>query len=101
MSYAAIPNNGGRLMPTMNVNLTNELEKFVKSETEAGEYSTASEVVRDALRLLRRERDVAREKQEILKREVKIGLVQARSGKLSERSVRDISRAVRKVRSGA
>jgi antitoxin ParD1/3/4 len=36
----------------MNVSLTPELEKFVSAKVEAGRYSSASEVVREALRLL-------------------------------------------------
>jgi antitoxin ParD1/3/4 len=36
----------------MNVSLTPELEKFVNAKVEAGRYNSASEVVREALRLL-------------------------------------------------
>ena len=36
----------------MNVSLTPELEQFVKSKVENGRYNSASEVVREALRLL-------------------------------------------------
>jgi antitoxin ParD1/3/4 len=36
----------------MNVSLTPELEKFVNSKVLAGRYNSASEVVREALRLL-------------------------------------------------
>ena len=44
----------------MNVSLTPELEQLVKEKVESGLYQTASEVVREALRLLK-ERDHARE----------------------------------------
>jgi antitoxin ParD1/3/4 len=43
----------------MNVSLTPELEKFVSAKVESGRYNSASEVVREALRLLE-ERDSAR-----------------------------------------
>ncbi|HEY0701303.1 MAG TPA: type II toxin-antitoxin system ParD family antitoxin [Candidatus Acidoferrales bacterium] len=43
----------------MNVSLTTELEKFVSAKVESGRYTSASEVVREALRLLE-ERDHAR-----------------------------------------
>ena len=46
--------------------------------------------MRDALRLLRREKAAYREKMLILRREVAIGVEQARSGCLSKRSVADI-----------
>lgn len=36
----------------MNVSLTPELEKFVSAKVESGRYTSASEVVREALRLL-------------------------------------------------
>lgn len=44
----------------MNVSLTPELERLINEKVESGLYQTASEVVREALRLLR-ERDQARE----------------------------------------
>ncbi len=36
----------------MNVSLTPELEQFVQAKVESGRYNSASEVVREALRLL-------------------------------------------------
>jgi putative addiction module CopG family antidote len=36
----------------MNVSLTPELEKFVSAMVDSGRYNSASEVVREALRLL-------------------------------------------------
>lgn len=43
----------------MNVSLTPELDQFVAGKVESGRYNSASEVVREALRLLE-ERDQAR-----------------------------------------
>ncbi len=43
----------------MNVSLTTELEDFVTAKVESGRYTSASEVVREALRLME-ERDQAR-----------------------------------------
>jgi antitoxin ParD1/3/4 len=43
----------------MNVSLTPELEKFVSTKVDSGRYNSASEVVREALRLLE-EHDSAR-----------------------------------------
>jgi antitoxin ParD1/3/4 len=45
----------------MNVSLTPELEKFVSDKVDSGRYTSASEVVREALRLLEqkdRDRDL-------------------------------------------
>lgn len=36
----------------MNISLTPELEKFIESKVQSGFYSSASEVVREGLRLL-------------------------------------------------
>ena len=42
-------------MPTRNVNLTDELDRFVLEKVASGRYENASEVVRAALRNLDRE----------------------------------------------
>jgi antitoxin ParD1/3/4 len=42
-------------MPTRNVNLTAELDRFVLEKVKRGRYGNASEVVRAALRMLERE----------------------------------------------
>ncbi|MBI4904697.1 MAG: type II toxin-antitoxin system ParD family antitoxin [Acidobacteria bacterium] len=39
-------------MPTRNVNLTDHWDRFIEEGIASGRYSNASEVVRDALRLL-------------------------------------------------
>jgi len=44
----------------MNVSLTPELEKLVNEKVKSGLYQTASEVVREALRLLKLRDDEAR-----------------------------------------
>jgi antitoxin ParD1/3/4 len=42
----------------MNVSLTEPMEKYVRQKVAVGEYETASEVVREALRLLRQRDEV-------------------------------------------
>ena len=42
----------------MNVSLTEPMEKFVRLKVAVGEYETASEVVREGLRLLRQRDEV-------------------------------------------
>jgi antitoxin ParD1/3/4 len=42
-------------MPTRNVNLTHELDRFVAAKVKTGRYENASEVVRAGLRTLERE----------------------------------------------
>jgi len=81
-------------MPTMNVSLPAALAEFVEKEVASGNYSTASEVVRDGLRMLREERAIYEEKLAILKREVQVGLDDVRAGRFSDRTVMEILAAV-------
>jgi antitoxin ParD1/3/4 len=60
----------------MNVSLTPELERLVNEKVDSGLYQTASEVVREALRLLK-ERDHAREQ---LHADVRAGFDQLAGG---------------------
>jgi antitoxin ParD1/3/4 len=60
----------------MNVSLTPELERLVNEKVESGLYQTASEVVREALRLLK-ERDQARQQ---LRADVQAGFDQLSRG---------------------
>jgi antitoxin ParD1/3/4 len=81
-------------MATMNVSLPTPMVEFVEDMVASGGYSSSSEVVREALRLLRDERAIAQEKAAILRREVGIGLEQARAGRFSDRSVAEIAEEV-------
>jgi antitoxin ParD1/3/4 len=66
----------------MNISITPELEKFIQAKVKSGMYQSASELVRDALRLLA-ERDELRRKQlEKLDRDIQLGLDQAQRGEL-------------------
>ena len=44
-------------MPTRNISLTREQNEFVESLIKTGEYQSASEAVRDAIRALRQRRE--------------------------------------------
>jgi antitoxin ParD1/3/4 len=67
---------------TANVSLTPQLNDFVERLVASGRYQTSSEVFREALRLLEhRERQPITTFEE-LKREVNIGLKQAKAGLL-------------------
>lgn len=59
----------------MNVSLTPELEKIVAERVSSGRYASASEVIREALRLLE-ERDQLNQ----LRQEVRLGLEQLDQG---------------------
>ncbi|PSB14732.1 type II toxin-antitoxin system ParD family antitoxin [Phormidesmis priestleyi ULC007] len=66
----------------MNVSLTPELEQYVHSKVKSGRYLSASEVVREALRLLE-ERDRLREiRLTTLKKEIAIGIEERDRGEV-------------------
>lgn len=77
-------------MPTMNVSLTPEFAAFVDEAVASGDYVSASEVVREALRVLRDDKESEEAKLALLKRAVGIGLAQSAQGNFSDRSVGDI-----------
>jgi antitoxin ParD1/3/4 len=67
---------------SLNVSLTPELEQFVQSRVASGRYQTASEVIREGLRLLE-EREQAREAAiEELRARIRRGIEQADRGEL-------------------
>ena len=66
----------------MNVSLTPELEQFVQSKVESGLYYSASEVIREGLRMLQ-EREMLKQIQiEELRKEIQKGIEQADRGEL-------------------
>ena len=59
----------------MNVSLTAKLENFVKSKVKTGDYNNASEVVREALRLLQKEDAVVHERKTVrLRKAIQAGI---------------------------
>ncbi len=68
----------------MNVSLTPELENFVQEKVKSGLYNSASEVLRESLRLLK-ERDMLKDIQrDELRREIMLGVEQIRNGEYTE-----------------
>lgn len=63
---------------TINVSLTPHLERFVNSRVASGQYPSASEVIREGLRLLEEREEALRE----LRGKIAVGLEQARRGEL-------------------
>ena len=83
---------------SLNVSLTPELEQFVQERVASGRYQTASEVVREGLRLLElqeRDRDAAHE---ALKAKLKRGAAQAERGEVVD-GEEFVEKLIRDVRS--
>ena len=74
----------------MNVSLTDELEQFVQAQVKSGMYYSASEVIRDGLRLLFEKDNVKSEQLDILREEVAKGFKQLAASEVSDRGVMDI-----------
>jgi len=64
----------------MNVSLTPELEKLVQRKVRSGRFNSASEVVREALRLMEKRDQVKAE----VRKKIATGVESARAGRLSD-----------------
>jgi antitoxin ParD1/3/4 len=67
---------------TMNVSLTPELESFVDSRVALGQYQSASEVVRAALRLLETEEQERETALAEVRQKIQLGLDQIQRGEI-------------------
>jgi antitoxin ParD1/3/4 len=74
----------------MNITLGAEFEKRIQEKVASGLYTSASEVIRDGLRLLF-EKDQAKQQQlDLLRQEVARGFEQLSNGEKSSKSALDI-----------
>ncbi|QOJ09455.1 MAG: type II toxin-antitoxin system ParD family antitoxin [Nitrosomonas sp. H1_AOB3] len=76
----------------MNINLTPQLEEMVRQKVTSGLYTSASEVVREALRLMEEKDQVRAAKLERLRNDIQEGL---NSGPATAWDAEDIKRAGR------
>ena len=67
----------------MNISLTSELEKFVHEKVNSGLYTSASEVIRESLRLMHTYDDLQNKRINELNQSIEIGLEQLKSGNKS------------------
>lgn len=79
----------------MNVNLTPKLEELVRSKVSSGLYSSASEVVREALRLMDEQDRLRQMKLDELRRELRKGLDSGTSEQWDAAAVKAKARARR------
>jgi len=64
----------------MNVSLTPELEELINQKVATGMYHSASEVVREGLRLLSEQDELKRIRTEELRRDIMVGVEQSKRG---------------------
>jgi antitoxin ParD1/3/4 len=64
----------------VNISLTPELEEYVEQKLKAGDYRDPSQVMNEALHLMKERDEERQRKLEDLRREIAIGLEQAERG---------------------
>jgi len=74
----------------MNVSLTPELEQLVSDKVKSGLYNSASEVVREALRLFKEQDALKAYRLEELRREIAVGIAQADRGEMAPLDIKAI-----------
>ena len=68
----------------MNVSLTPELEAMIDSKVGSGKYNSASEVVREGLRLLQQRDEMHEAKLNALRAEIQLGIDDLEAGRFRD-----------------
>ncbi len=90
---AKFANTDSEVLPmTMNVSLTPQLEDFVRRKVDSGQYTSASEVVREALRLLDAFESVRTSTLAKLRADVNAGWKDIEEGNASDFDPEDVKR---------
>jgi antitoxin ParD1/3/4 len=82
----------------MNVSLTPELEEMVGNKVKSGMYHTASEVIREGLRLLKQQGELRQFRMSQFRDQVNIGLNQLEHGQYSDYDADSISSQVEEIK---
>jgi antitoxin ParD1/3/4 len=69
---------------SMNISLTAELDTFVQQKVQTGMYHSASEVIREGLRLLREQDELRQARLDQLRKDVDVGINQMDQGAFIE-----------------
>jgi antitoxin ParD1/3/4 len=85
----------------MNVNLTPQLEELVRARVSSGLYTSASEVVREALRLLQEQDQMRAAKLGELRAEIRKGLASGPSDEWNPDALKKRARATRQAKADA
>ena len=85
----------------MNVNLTPQLEELVRSKVSSGMYNSASEVVREALRLMDEQDRIRQVRLDELRQDIRKGLDSGASKLWDAEAIKGKARARRVTKSTA
>ncbi len=81
----------------MNVSLTPELENLVNEQVKSGLYNSASEVIRESLRLFKEQLMLKEIRRNELRREIMLGVEQIRNGEYVEVKASDLDAFAEKL----
>jgi antitoxin ParD1/3/4 len=84
----------------MNVSLTNALEQYVARKVRSGLYHSASEVIRDGLRLLKDRDEIQKGRLAAVRKEIEVGLEQLRRAEYTEYDEKSLNQLVVKTKRG-
>jgi antitoxin ParD1/3/4 len=84
----------------MNINLTPQLEEMVRQKVDSGLYTSASEVVHEALRLMDEKDQLRAAKVNQLRRDVQDGVESGPSSTWDPAEIKSSGRAKRKPKTG-
>jgi antitoxin ParD1/3/4 len=84
-------------MPTRNINLTDYYDRFIEQSVAGGKYQNASEMVREALRLLEQRQSEDAARLDRLRAAAKAGFDSIDRGEYRDVDVRDIAEHVRSL----
>jgi antitoxin ParD1/3/4 len=82
----------------MNVSLTSELEQYVQEKVSSGLYYSASEVIREGLRLLKEKEQFQQVRLQELRRDIQAGLDSGEPTPLDMQAVKEKARQRRRQR---
>ena len=86
---------------TMNVNLTPQLEEMVRQKVASGLYTSASEVVREALRLMEQQDRLRAAKLDQLRHDIRDGLNSGESTPWNQEEIKQEGRKRKAARANA
>ena len=78
----------------MHISLTKNLETIVKSKVESGLYNNASEVIREALRMMHQRDENIKARYEDFKHQAVLGYEQGERGEFAQNEFDEIEKAV-------
>ncbi|UOD51315.1 type II toxin-antitoxin system ParD family antitoxin [Orrella daihaiensis] len=79
----------------MNINLTPYLERMVRQKVESGLYTSASEVLREALRLMEQQDNLQAAKLQQLRQDIQAGIASGTSTAWDSEQIKRNARAAR------